>query len=277
MNVKEIIESGILEEYVLGTLSDREAEEITRLCAENPVLASEVEAIEATLLQAFSAPVDAKWKQEILGTISREPELKVHTEIPAPDPKIIPIAGPEKAGSIPQKWFWAAASFAGLFILSAAGNFYLLTQNQSLHDELTEVRVKLGGEMEEKTVFAASLKKTQEEYNLLFNPDFSRIKMDGTPAFAANHSVLYWNPKSGEVIWDGSSLPALSAGEQYQLWAIVDGKPQNGGVLTARTPAKMLETFSAQAFAVTIEPKGGSESPTLDKMVVFAPVTAATT
>lgn len=277
MNLKEIIDSGILEEYVLGTLPEKEAEEITRLCAQHPELAAEVEAIEHTLLRSFSIPVKTEWKKDILGAM-KEAGVQLHKEeTEGHDTKIIPIngsAGKENGGS--RKWFWAAASFALLFALSAAANFFLLNQNQNLSEELTDVKVKLLNETDEKGVFAANYKKTQEEYSLLFNPDFKRVEMLCVNKNTDNKSVLYWNAETGEVIWDGSSLPKLSAGEQYQLWAIVDGKPQDGGMHTTDEPTRMKDAFSAQAFAVTVEPTGGSPAPTMDKMIVYAPVKTAT-
>lgn len=268
--MKEIIESGILEEYVLGTLPDKEAQEIARLCAEHPELAAEVEAIERAVMAGFSVPVPTEWKKGILANIKETPIVPLHEGMHS-DPKIIPIGNGRS-----RTWFWAAASFAVLFVLSAAGNFILMDKNQNLTQELTDVKVKLLNETEEKTVFAASLKQTQDNYHLLFHKDFTRIDMQGTPTFAGNHSVLFWNSQTGDVIWDGSSLPPLSEDEQYQLWAIVDGKPQNGGMMNSLEPARMLKTTSAQAFAVTIEPNGGSESPTMEKMVVFAPVKPVT-
>lgn len=273
MNLKEIIDSGVLEEYVLGTLPEKEAEEITRLCAEHPELASEVEAIEHTLLNSFSIPVKTEWKKDILDAM-KEPAVHLHKEEPAHDAKIIPIngsAGKENGGA--RKWFLAAASFALLFALSAAANFYLLNQNQNLSEELTEVKVKLIDETEEKTVFAANYKQSQDAYAALFNPDFKRVEMQRLATDKPlPPSVLYWNDKTGEVVWDGSTLPKLSAGEQYQLWAIVDGKPQDGGMHTADKPTRMKNAFSAQAFAVTVEPTGGSAAPTMDRMVVYAPI-----
>jgi len=267
VNVNEIIESGRLEEYVLGILPDKEAEEITRLCAAHPEIKAAVESIEHTLMASFSTPVNPDWKQDILGSIQDD---SVKTESPKSEPVIVPITSAPPIQS--KKWFWAAASFAGLLVLSAAANIMLLTQNQSLGRELTDVKVKLQAETEEKAVFAASLQESQQNYSRLFDTEFTRIEMAGTPAFKEQNSTLFWNGKTGEVIWDGTSLPELSADKQYQLWAIVDGKPVSGGVFNADNPARMADAFAAQAFAVTIEPAGGSESPSLDQMVVLGAV-----
>ncbi|HPZ88874.1 MAG TPA: anti-sigma factor, partial [Flavihumibacter sp.] len=62
-------------------------------------------------------------------------------------------------------------------------------------------------------------------------------------------------------------------GKQYQLWAIVNGKPQNAGLLQNCNEFCYLSTNSnAQAFAITLEKTGGSEEPTLTEMLVLGQV-----
>lgn len=271
VNPKEIIESGILEEYVMGILPEAEAQEITQLCAIYPEIENEVRSIETALKNSFSVPVSPNWKQGILAALE---DSSKNNESQADTGKVISMHSPSQHNNNKsRKWFWAAASFAGLFLISAATNFMLLSKNQSLTEELTVTKVKLMNASEEKSVFAAKYNQAQQDFEALFSPDFKRIEMKGTPAFDNMSCVLYWNSGTGEVICSGVSyLPELNAQQQYQLWAIVDGKPQNGGMLEYGKPSRMLDAFSAQAFAVTIEPIGGSESPTLDKMVVVASV-----
>ena len=64
-------------------------------------------------------------------------------------------------------------------------------------------------------------------------------------------------------------MPKLPSDQQYQLWALIDSKPKDLGVFDAtddKVILKMKNTQKAQAFAITIEKKGGSPSPTLQKM-----------
>jgi anti-sigma-K factor RskA len=71
------------------------------------------------------------------------------------------------------------------------------------------------------------------------------------------------------------SLPKTDNGHEYQLWALVDGKPVSLGVFgpNAKDAVQQMETIEkAQAFAVTIEPTGGSVNPTMEKMVAMGGV-----
>jgi anti-sigma-K factor RskA len=75
------------------------------------------------------------------------------------------------------------------------------------------------------------------------------------------------------VYLDVQQLPPLPAGKQYQLWALDQGKPIDAGMLTAATASgkglqQMKDIASAQTFAMTIEPTGGSVNPTLNTMTV---------
>ena len=79
---------------------------------------------------------------------------------------------------------------------------------------------------------------------------------------------MYWNPNSEEVYLSIQNLKELSEANQFQLWAIVDGKPVDAGVFDSNTEGlqRMKPVSGAVAFAVTIEPRGGNLAPTLETM-----------
>ena len=89
-------------------------------------------------------------------------------------------------------------------------------------------------------------------------------------------ATIYWNTSKKEVYINASQLQALAENEQYQLWAIVDGKPVDAGVFATEEVqkgiVKMKDAANVQAFAITIEKKGGSLAPTLEKMVLMGEV-----
>ena len=70
-------------------------------------------------------------------------------------------------------------------------------------------------------------------------------------------------------------MPQPQAGQQYQLWAIVDGKPVDAGMVEI-DPGKALHRMKnipkAEAFAITLEKAGGSPTPTLTAMFVMGKV-----
>jgi anti-sigma-K factor RskA len=61
---------------------------------------------------------------------------------------------------------------------------------------------------------------------------------------------------------------------QYQLWAIADGKPVDAGMYTEEKDSKiaLANITNAQAFAITLEKKGGSPVPTMENMYVMGEI-----
>jgi len=87
--------------------------------------------------------------------------------------------------------------------------------------------------------------------------------------------LKYWNKTSGEVHIDIGNLPKALEGMQYQLWALKDGQPIDAGVFEISDVDKIQKVKSitaAQAYAVTLEKRGGSVSPSLEAMYVFGGV-----
>ena len=94
------------------------------------------------------------------------------------------------------------------------------------------------------------------------------------PAASARARV-YMSPSRG-LLFAAEDLPTLPAGRDYQLWAIVAGKPISHGVfgLEANGRAQLLANAPpgpADAFAVTIEPAGGVPAPTSAPVLLGPP------
>jgi anti-sigma-K factor RskA len=67
-----------------------------------------------------------------------------------------------------------------------------------------------------------------------------------------------------------NNLPQPATDKQYQLWALMNGQPIDLGVFARdeRLLIKMKNVQNAQAFAITVEPKGGSTTPTSQPIVL---------
>ena len=72
-----------------------------------------------------------------------------------------------------------------------------------------------------------------------------------------------------------NKLNSLGGEYDYQLWAIGPDGPVGIGLVNPGerfTLQQMQAVAEAGSFAITIEPKGGSQSPTLEKLVVLGEV-----
>ncbi len=78
--------------------------------------------------------------------------------------------------------------------------------------------------------------------------------------------------KYGTLVTD--NMKALGSQQQYQLWLIKDGNRTSGGVFSVNSSGygwlkveSQTSLLDFQSFGVTIEPKGGSSSPTGAKVL----------
>lgn len=122
----------------------------------------------------------------------------------------------------------------------------------------------------------ASLQSMGNELQVLADPMVKTIALKGMNSLDKKSAMIHWNMNSHEVYFNASALPKTPDNMQYQLWAIVDGKPVDVGMIsvgdTNSVFQKMKVIMNAQAFAVTIEKMGGSASPTMDTMCLLGNV-----
>jgi anti-sigma-K factor RskA len=110
---------------------------------------------------------------------------------------------------------------------------------------------------------------------VLTNPDVKMVTLKGTDNSPNLNIMIAFNQKEEKVMIDLTSMkmPKNDVDHQYQLWALVDGKPVDLGVFDMRDGEVGLKNMKpigvAQTFAVTLEPRGGSVSPTLEKLMVI--------
>jgi len=70
----------------------------------------------------------------------------------------------------------------------------------------------------------------------------------------------------------GESLPSLDADQSYQVWHMEDGRPTSVGLLGHGPGMLYVDNIKgAEAYAVSVEPSGGSAQPTSDP-IAAAPI-----
>ncbi len=253
MNIKEYISSGILEAYALGDLTPAERQEVERNLRQYPELKLELELVERTmesLVMKAGVPPSRSVKEAVMKKASAEA-------------KVVPITA--------SMWRYATAASITLALLTSymAYHYYdkwtttstaldnLIAQNQQIAQDYNVVNQKLD--------------KIQNDFSIIENNAFTKIVMKGTNNAPDAMASVYWNASSQEVYLSIQNLKEISQANQFQLWAIVDGKPVDAGVFDAGTDGllKMKSITGAVAFAVTIEPRGGLPAPTLETMQVI--------
>ena len=108
------------------------------------------------------------------------------------------------------------------------------------------------------------------QFEAIRNPKAVKITLAGVQNHPEADAVVYWDTDNKDVVIDCVDLPKADDTHQYQLWALVDGKPVDAGTFEDEAAMQQLKKVNkAQAFAVTLEPKGGSQNPTLEQMYLY--------
>jgi anti-sigma-K factor RskA len=271
LNLKEYISSGIVESYVLGLAGPQERAEFESLCLDHPEVRQAREAFEQLLeKQALEQSIlpPANLKSKIVAEIEIEKDRgpKYARSKTSPKPVI-------KAGWVR---YFAAASVL-LLIGSTGLNFYFLSQYKKYITKYDELLALQGQTATANQALQTKLQDYDQAMRHIKDPVMAIVKLGGVAGSPSPHSMatVYWDTLSRDVYLLVNSLPQASQDMQYQLWAMVDGKPVDAGIFDNQEGfalVKMKNIPQAQAFAITLEKRGGSSSPSMDALYVMGKV-----
>ena len=216
--------------YALGILEEEDLRAVDRHVSGCPVCRDEVAQLrEAAANLAFVSP-------------QMEPPARLKRQIMD---RVSPVQAPRRSGlsqwlrNLQPAWGVAALAMIALLVLS---NLVLWQQVRTLTDRTPQ--------------------------------SFQVASLTGLGSGTDSHGVMIvtQSGRFGTLVVD--KLPDLGADQQYQLWLILDGERTSGGVFSVdrygygamviRAPLPLNEYTS---FGVTIEPVGGSPSPTGEKVL----------
>ena len=280
-NIQEYIESGILEQYALGELPAAEQAAVEAEAARHPEVRDELTQVQEALgfyAEAHAMAPPAAMRARVLSHVMEQiaPAAAPSLASRSLRDDVDDLAGPRAAtlGYAPVTSYsnWAIAASVAL-LLSLGANFLLYTNWKKTSADLVAMENQQARFATTTTVVQQQLGELRQQYDVLRSDNFRAVALAGTKTAPTAHAKVLFNPATHKVYVDVRSLPALPAGRQYQLWALDKGKPVDAGVLTVATATgegiqHMKDIASAQTFAMTVEPAGGSVNPTLSTMTV---------
>lgn len=268
MNIEEYISSGILESYILGLASPEEAGILECVMKNSAEVRSAFEEAQKTLedlatAQAVTPPENLETKiwakiQEEQTTANIKPLISEKPEMESGE--ITQKTYPNKA----INWQKYAIAASVLFLASIIGNFFWINDISNNKKEIAQLQT-------EKKSQDQALKNSQEKLAVLSNPNILTVPLKGVEKYPDSKAIVYWDKDSKNVYLNAENLPKAPEGMQYQLWALVDGKPVSAGMYSAEKNTKeiLANIPKAQAFAITLEKQGGSDAPTMENMFVI--------
>lgn len=242
MDINEYISSGIVELYVLELCSEEEKTEMETLRKQHPAVNEAIGRYEMSLEEGLltngilpPAAVDEKALQRI-------------DNLQAP---VIALPRFDKSEKNPNWLKFAAAAAVILLLGSAVLNFVLYRKldRQSAIIQKEE-----------------PLTLPETDYAVMMNPAITPVAMYGVGIHAICRCTLYWDKKTRKAYIMIHHLAKSPSSREYQLWAMVDGKPVSVGLIDESIRGRFIELSkvppNAKGFLVTLETAGGNDSPT---------------
>ena len=262
MDTKDIINSGDLELYVYGLLNEIDTKKIAALAASNDEIKNEILSIEKSILNLSSSFSPA---------IPSDVFEKIKAQLALGQSKVIPLTSrPNRF----QKLGWAA-SFA--LLIGIGFQYYKINESASKLSAIAIEKVKL-----QKSVVDLESKSKETETALAVIRDTKNtvVALAGQKIAPNAYAKVYWNKEKRTVFVDASGLPKTPKGMVYQIWALKLNPltPTSIGLLEnaqAKNNTNLFEvanTNEAEAFGITLEPAGGSKTPTLEKLYALGKV-----
>jgi len=270
MSTKDLIESGELELYVAGLLSEERNAELAEIIQKNQAVREEVESIEAIVMRLAkeSQPSETTDFTQVLKKIvtARADDKKSIQRQDSEDTKTkTPLF------SNPLLAWTAAATFLIFFVYQY--------QNASEVKEALITSIDQKEDLEQAVEQQISNVKMQEALlNTIVSVHTKKINLGGQTISPKSSASIFWNTQENKVVIDVSGLPKAPESMVYQVWSLTLDPltPTSIGLLDDFNDQKTVFSFdnpnASQAFGITLEPEGGSATPTLEQLYVLGAV-----
>jgi len=278
LDISNYIESGVLDAYGLGSISEQDKRDVEGLSKIYPEINEELHKIQRIIEEfakagAIIPPEGLKTK--ILKEIESIEISPAHVHDNKHEVTALKVA--YKKSDVPNLIkYWSVAATI-LLVGFVAWSLFLTNKVQiSQNNYLTEQ--SNNESLQSKLDVLSQEQQNQAAINaILASTSTTKVKLSGTSVSPNALVSIFWDTASKKVLLKTESLPIAAANQQYQLWAIVDGKPVDMGMLPIEINGNITQMMpktvvNAQAFAITLEKKGGSSEPTLTAMYVVGNV-----
>jgi anti-sigma-K factor RskA len=262
----------------------RDLEAHLATCAEcRAELASWQETAAALAYAAPSAEPSAELRSRILSSVRTEGAPQASRPIGKADAKVdslvqkssqaesnvVPFEKPaRRSWNVGARLGALAASLA--FIALIVSLILLWNRYNAMRQDMARLSDQFNQAQGELMRERQTLAREREARELISAPDARIMTLAGTDMAKSAHAKFVFDRNTGRAMLMAYDLPPAPAGKAYQLWFIMEGKPPMPGHVfntDASGHAEMNEQLPAEArsantFAVTLEPQGGTSAPT---------------
>tara|TARA_R110002124_G_scaffold47149_2_gene140665 strand:- start:2560 stop:3357 length:798 start_codon:yes stop_codon:yes gene_type:complete len=168
-----------------------------------------------------------------------------------------------------------SAAAAVLFLISSLGLFFF---NQNLEADLESQKELVAQKETTIRLLETEVERKSELLAILEARDVDLILMDGLEVNPNGFGKVVWDKDNGQALLQVANMPRVPTAKEYQLWFVINNQPFSAGVFAVNDPAKdnffkiqeLNQSATQGAFAITLEPEGGSPQPTGDMYMLGA-------
>jgi RNA polymerase sigma factor (sigma-70 family) len=169
---------------------------------------------------------------------------------------------------------WAAA------VLLLMGIGYQYRQLNITNNQVVEISSEKENLLKAVDSLGIKNKTIETSLAVIRDPKNTVITLGGQAVSPTSSAKIYWNKETRVVYVDASGLPKPPKGKVYQVWALKLAPvltPTSIGLLknfdvNDQKLFAVSDTGYAEAFGITLEPEGGSTSPTMEQLYTLGKV-----
>jgi anti-sigma-K factor RskA len=262
MEAQEYIESGILELYVYGLLTETENLEIAEAAKKYPEVNKEIISIEKAIV-ALSSSFSP------FHSVANFEKIKARLEL-----KHGKVLDMKPASNWSQYVGWAAA------VLLLLGLGYQTLELTKTKEAIVTVGTEKSKIERDYAYLGQQNKEIEKSLTIVRDIKNTGVTLGGQAVSPTSFAKVYWNKDTKTTYIDAAGLPKPPKGMVYQVWALKLSPvltPTSIGLLSnfegnSQKIFAVDRTNEAEAFGITLEPAGGSLTPTMTQLYTLGKV-----
>ncbi|MDO1499970.1 anti-sigma factor [Winogradskyella maritima] len=251
---KRILDEGLLEQYALGHLNDKDQAQIEFAITNDAELKNALDEIEETIelvaLENTQEPPKSIKDQLLQSTSTKE--TKVVSIAPNPN-------------NTYKTYLGIAVALATFLMLS---NFWMYSEMQEANQNIEVVNEQNNQLIQDLKSLESQFEENNKWMAVLSDPNAETYVLKGNDTAPTAEIVSYINHDKKSVVINAKTLPELDDEHDYQMWADVDGVMIDMGIIPkGEKLIAMTYIENSESLNVTIEPAGGNDHPTVERLI----------
>lgn len=265
MDKEKFLKSGLLEQYVLGLTDEKDSEEVERYAEAFPEIKAEIESMRKAMddyARQYAVMSPKELKARVTKDID-EPEAGSRRSDPS---------GKQPASTEGSRWpTWLARGTMALLVILSLSFYQSKVAAGRKYEALSREYRNFQHDCSRQQ---AELEQLLEVYAFMNHEQTIPIRLESTGLIPEAEAIAYFNAQQKKVFINPTHLPVPPEGKTYQMWADVEGRMIDMGLIDGYSKKLQPMAFveGAESLNITLEPEGGSEEPTVTLLCVNSEV-----